>query len=251
MELYQILQTQGSAEVSDMADHFQVSTMTIRRDFAKFERQGLVTTNYGGAHLNKGSGIEPSFSLKQGQMADAKQHIAKAAAELINDGDSIILDCGTTTLEILKYLYKKRLTIITNSWPAVGYLHGNSRVKLILAPGEYDELSAGVVSSMTAEFYQKFHADIVFVSTQGFSPEHGATVPDTTDASVKQSLLQSGDKKVLLADSSKIGKKYLARHASANQFDVIITDNAVTEENLNLLQKHCKQVITVEFDANK
>jgi DeoR/GlpR family transcriptional regulator of sugar metabolism len=245
IELYQLLQTNGSVEVSDMANYFQVSTMTIRRDLAGFERQGLVTTSYGEAYLNKGAGIEPGFYLKQGQMADAKQQIARAAAEIIHDGNSIILDCGTSTMAILKYIQKKRITVITNSWYAIGYLHGNSRVKLILAPGEYDELSAGVVSGITCEFYQGVHADIVFVSTQGFDPRHGATVPAVTDAGVKKALLQSGEKKVLLVDSSKMGKKYLARHARPEEFDIIITDNGTAPEQSENLKKFCKQVIVV------
>jgi DeoR/GlpR family transcriptional regulator of sugar metabolism len=246
MELYQLLQTNESVEVSDAANRFQVSTMTIRRDLAGFERQGLVTTTYGGAYLNKGVGIEPSFALKQGHMADAKQQIARAAAEIIHDGASIILDCGTSTMAILNYIQKKRITVITNSWSAIGYLHGNSRVKLILAPGEYDELSAGVVSSITGEFYHNYHADIVFVSTQGFDPKHGATVPAAIDADVKRALLQSGEKKVLLADSSKIGKKYLARHAKPEDFDIIITDSGTDPEQSESLKKCCKQLIIVK-----
>lgn len=242
MEIFEILQENGNAEVSDLSERFGVTTMTIRRDLALFERQGLINTNYGGAILRQGAGIEPSFALKQGQRTETKQRIAKRAAEYINDGDSIILDCGTSTLEVLKYIEKKKITVITNSWPAVNYLHGNSRVNLYLAPGKYEELSAGVISPMTIEFYQKFHADIVFVSTQGFSPEYGATVPDPADASVKEALLQSGEKKLLLVDSSKIGKKFLARHAYPSQFDSIITDDAISQAVLQSLKENCKSV---------
>lgn len=242
MAIFEFLMENGSAEVNDLSERFGVTTMTIRRDLSLFERQGLITTNYGGAILKQGAGIEPSFALKQGQMAEVKQRIAKRAAEYINDGDSIILDCGTTTLEVLKYIDKKKITVITNSWPAVNYLHGNSRVNLYLAPGKYEEISAGVISPMTIEFYQKFHADIVFVSTQGFSPEYGATVPDPADASVKEALLQSGKKKLLLVDSSKIGKKFLSKHAYPAQFDSIIIDSALSEDVLQSLKEHCKTV---------
>ena len=244
IELFNILQTDGSVEVSAMAARFNVSTMTIRRDLSSLERQHLITTNYGGAYLNRGSSIEPSFSLKQGQMDEQKQLIARAAANMIQDGDAVILDCGTTTIAVLKYIKKKNITIITNSWPAIGYLQGNPMVKLILAPGEYSDVSAGVISSTTIEFFMNLHADIAFVSTQGFDPLFGATVPDLTDANVKQSLTNSADRKVLLMDSSKVGIKCFARHAAPRDFDVIITDTSISDEQLQLMRANCRQVIT-------
>jgi len=245
IELFNILQAEGSVEVSNMAVYFNVSPVTIRRDLTMLAHQQLVTTTYGGAYLNKGSSIEPSFALKQGQMAEQKQFIAQAAADMIRDGDTVVLDCGTTTIAILKYIQKKQITIITNSWPAIGYLQGNPKVKLILAPGEYSELSAGTVSSVTISFFAGIRADIVFSSTQGFDPIYGASVPDLTDASVKQALINSGDKKILLVDSSKIGRKYFARYANPGDFDCIITDKMASDENLRTMREHCRQIISV------
>ena len=224
MELFALLQAEGNVSVQDLTERFGVTAMTIRRDFALFEKQGLISTNYGGATLKQGAGIEPSFSLKRGQMTEAKQRIAQEAASYIQNGDTVLLDCGSTTLEILHYLERKKITLITNSWPAVSALHGNPHVELYLAPGKYDEVSAGVMGAMTIEFFQRFHADIVFMSTQGFCPDHGATVPDLTDASVKEALLKQGKRKVLLADSSKIGQQFLARWATGDAFDAIVTD---------------------------
>ncbi|MGI6527995.1 MAG: DeoR/GlpR family DNA-binding transcription regulator [Caldicoprobacterales bacterium] len=246
MEIYALLQKQTTAEVNDLAERFGVSTMTIRRDLALFEKQGLVVTNYGGAYLNKGAGIEPAFAVKQGQMKQAKQSIARKAAELVKDGDSIVLDCGTTPLQIVNYILQKRITIITNSWPVVNHIHGSSKAKLILAPGEYNEVSAGVISSMTMEFYRNFHADIVFISTQGFSAEQGGTVPDPADADVKRSILNSGKRKVLVADHTKLGKVFLAKHAEPHDFDVIITDDQADEKYIRKLKKVCGQVMIAE-----
>ena len=211
MELFRILQNQITVEVNDLSERLGVSTMTIRRDLALFEKQGLVVTNYGGAYLNNGAGIEPSFALKQGQMADLKQSIAREAAELIGDGNSIVLDCGTTPLHIMKYIQKKKITIITNSWPVVHYVQGNPKIKLILAPGEYNDITAGVISEMTIDFYRRFYADIVFISTQGFSLEHGATVPHIVDAYVKEAILKSAKKKSAVSGSFKNRKKIFSK----------------------------------------
>jgi DeoR family fructose operon transcriptional repressor len=244
MELFRILQNQITVEVNDLSERLGVSTMTIRRDLALFEKQGLVVTNYGGAYLlNNGAGIEPSFALKQGQMTEIKQFIAREAAELIGDGDTVVLDCGTTPLHILKFIQKKKITIITNSWPVVNFVQGNPKIKLILAPGEYNDITAGVISEMTIDFYRKFYADIVFISTQGFSLEHGATVPDMVDAYVKEAILKSAKKKVLMVDHSKIEKNYLVKHAETSDFDVIITDDQVEPGYIDKLRGICGEVI--------
>ena len=245
IEIYQLLEELRSVEVNNLAERFNVSTMTIRRDLQLFESQGLVTTNYGGAILNRGAGIEPAFALKQGIMTIAKHKIAQAAASLINDGDTIVVDCGTSTAEVFKCLNNSNITIVTGAWSAVGYLHGNRKIKLILAPGEYDELSAGVVSTMTADFYRNFHADFVFISTQGLSPVYGATVPSPRDAMVKRALLKAGKKTVLLADSSKIGKRFFSRHAKTEEFGIIITDDGIHKKHAHEIKKRCKRLIVV------
>jgi DeoR/GlpR family transcriptional regulator of sugar metabolism len=250
MEIYQLLQQQESVEVSVLAEQFKVSAMTVRRDLELFQKQGLVTTSYGGAYLNRSAGIQPSFTLKQGHMADAKEQIAKTAAALIKDGDSIIIDCGTSTVAILKFIHKKKVTVITGAWSAVGYLHGNPKITLILTPGEYDELSAGTVSATTAEFVRNFHADLAFISTQGLDSDYGATVPTAVDAMVKRTLLEAGEKKVLLVDSSKIGRRYFARHAKTEEFNIIITDKAVSEEQAEEIRKHCGELVITGPEEN-
>ena len=242
MELFALLQAEGSVSVNTLAERFGVTAMTIRRDFALFERQGLITTSYGGATLKQGAGVEPSFSLKRGQMRDAKRRIAQQAASYIQSGDTVLLDCGSTTLEILHYLGRKKISLITGSWPAISALHGNPHVALYLAPGKYDELSAGVMGAMTIEFFRRFHADIVFMGTQGFCPDHGATVPDPTDASVKEALLQQGERKVLLADSSKLGQSFLSRYALPNQFDTIITNQDGAQDAVQSLGQQCSAI---------
>ncbi len=251
MELFKILQEQVTVEINDLSQRLGVSSMTIRRDLALFEKQGLVVTNYGGAYLNKGAGIEPSFALKQGQMAESKQYMAREAAKLVKDGDSVVLDCGTTPLQIVKHLLKKRITVITNSWPVINYIQGNSKIKLVLAPGEYSEISAGVISSMTIDFFKNFCADVVFISTQGFSIEHGATVPDVEDSDVKRSILNSAKKRVLVADHTKFEKTYLAKHADVTDFDVIITDEQTDPQYISKLKKVCSQVIIADREGNE
>ncbi len=237
IELFAILQANQTVEVQALADKFGVSTMTIRRDLKGFEKQGLVTTSYGGAYLNQGSAVEPSFYVKSSQRISAKESIGKAAAEMVCDGDTIILDCGTTTLQIVKYLRGKRLTIITNSWPVVNFLGNNPKIQIVLAPGIYNDVSAGSFGSMTERFFSQYCADKVFIGTHGIDLERGVTVPQIEDAETKKALLHAGREAYLLADSSKFGISCLAVHGKLEEFSGIITDSGLNEDFHSRLEK--------------
>ncbi len=100
--------------------------MTIRRDLQMFERQGLLQMNYGEAYLVKQHVHEPSFAVKSEQNMMQKQNIGYQAAQFVEDGDTIILDCGTTPLQMLAFLGNKRVTVITNSWLSVHFAVGNA-----------------------------------------------------------------------------------------------------------------------------
>lgn len=243
MEIFNILAETKTVDVNDLVKRFDVSAMTIRRDLALFEKQGLLTTNYGGAYLNQGAAIEPSFSLKAGHMMEKKKIIGRAAADLVKSGDSIIIDCGTTTLQLLPFIQDKNITVITNSWLVLNYLRANRKIKLLLAPGEYNDLSAGVISSLTVDFYNKFNADTVFMSTQGFDIEKGVTVPDTEDAMVKNSLMNAAKNHVLLVGSEKFGKIFLSKYAEVYHFDYIITDSEVDKAYIEKIKEYGIKII--------
>ena len=245
-EIFRLLQENQTVEVIELAARFDVTPMTIRRDLAVFEKQGLITTNYGGAYLNKGTSIEPSFSMKSTQCIDKKQMIGYEAARMIRDGDVIIIDCGTTTLQLAKYLKGKKLTVITNSWPVVSFLGGLPKIKLLLAPGEYDDISAGTFGISTAKFIENFHADKVFIGTHGCSLEQGASVPEIYDAEMKRALLAAGKEKVLMVDHTKFGVKCLAKHADLSDFDCIITDDGIDPETQEVIRANCQKLIVAQ-----
>lgn len=224
MKIFELLQLQSNVEVNDLAKRFDVSTMTIRRDLSLFEEKGLVTTSYGGAYLNQGAAIEPSFMLKTTQMKEGKASIAKQAATYINEGDSIIIDSGTSTYELVKYIAHKNITVITNSLPVINYLKDYDQITLIMAPGKYNDTSAGALSSLTVEFYQHLQADKAFISTQGIHPTFGTSVPDLIDNNVKKAILNAAKERILLVDHTKFNEKFLASFAKVNEFDLIITD---------------------------
>lgn len=242
MQIFDLLKKNEVVELNELAKRFQVSTMTIRRDLQMFERQGVLHMNYGEAYLNKQSVHEPSFAVKSERNIVQKQNIGYRAAQFVEDGDTIVLDCGTTPLQMLSFLGNKKVTVITNSWPCAHYAGGNSRIKLIFAPGEYYEVSAGMTGTLTTEFFEHLHADKVFMGAHGFSIENGATEPDI-EFNSKKAVLASGKERFLLVDSTKFDKTYLMKYAELREFDHIITDEYFDAGKRIELETVCNDVI--------
>ncbi len=249
MSIYAILQQDKKVVVNELAEKFGVTKMTIRRDLSFFEKQGIVKTTYGGAYLTSGASVEPSFQLKSVQMVDDKHLIGRKAAELVEDGDTIIIDCGTTLLALAQSIFDKKIMVITNSVPVVNLLKGRKNIKLIVAPGEYEDDTQGMISFSTAEFFSTIHADKVFISTQGINSHGELTVPKMTDAHVKRALLRAGRQKILLADKSKFDQTFLAGHARLDDFDVVISQDGLPTDILSLLTAQKTELLLVDTTA--
>ncbi len=246
MSIYNLLLEQKSVSVQELSRQFSVSTMTIRRDLASFERQGIVTTSYGGARLNEGTAVEPGFALMSGRLPETKQEIAVAAASLVQDGDSVIIDCGTTTMQMAKHLMAKNLTVITNSLVIGNLLRSNPSVKLIMAPGVYSEKSYGMTGSMTIEFFGRFNADKVFLGTQGADPVRGLTVADEGDADLKKAMLFAAAYRVLAVDHSKLGQSFFARFAAMKELSCLVTDQKADASMLGAIREAGVRTIVAE-----
>lgn len=246
MSIYAILQQNKKVVVNELAEKFGVTKMTIRRDLSFFEKQGIVKTTYGGAYLTSGASVEPSFQLKSGQMVDDKHLIGQKAAELVDDGDTIVIDCGTTLLAFAQFLFDKKIMVITNSVPVINLLKGRKNIKLMVAPGEYEDDTQGMISFSTADFFSNLHADKVFLSTQGINDQGELTVPKITDAHVKQALARAGRQKILLADKSKFGQTFLAGHARLADFDILISQAGLPDDTLAQLNAHNVQLLLAD-----
>jgi DeoR/GlpR family transcriptional regulator of sugar metabolism len=163
------------------------------------------------------------------------------AAELIIDGDSIALDVGTTTLEIAQALQgKHNLTIITASLPIANEIVSNlsltSEVRLILTGGILRSGELSMIGNIAAQTYAEFHVDKAFIGIGGLSLENGITEYNLEDAIVKKPLIQNARQRIVVADSSKIGRTTFASVAPLSMVDTIITDSQISEESKRALQ---------------
>ncbi len=231
-EIFEKIKKEQTVEVKQLSEQYSVSLMTIRRDLDKLEEQGLLTKTYGGAILNDSISIEPSFEIKEGQSLVAKKQIAFAASEIVNDADSIYLDCGTTCLELFSRIHYKKITIFTNFWKILQHVNRNTKAKIILCPGTYNPITQAALSEITIDFFKSYSIDKAFISALGIDTEFGASIPSLSDALVKKEILDHSNTKILLADHTKFNKKYMSKICSLNQFQTIITDSDISDDTL-------------------
>ena len=229
-EIYEKLKKDKTVQVSELAKVYSVSLMTIRRDLDSLENQGLATKSNGGATLNESSSTEPSFEIKEGMSQSDKKEIAIYASTLIQDGDSIYLDCGTTCLELFKRIHHKKITIFTNFWKILQYLNRNTKAKIIMAPGVYNPVTQAALSESTIQFFQNYYIDKAFISVLGLDLDYGVSIPSMSDALVKKAILDSSNKKICMVDHTKFHKKYMSKIANIDDFDMIITDDKLESD---------------------
>lgn len=218
-----LLETQGEKSVEELARHFGVSQVTIRNDLASLEARGLVQRTYGGAVPARKALFNPSFEEKWRHRLEAKQAIAQRALGLIQEGDTLILDAGSTTLALARLLKHRfhKLFILTNSIPVAMELQGSGLEVLVLGGGMRHH-SLALIGPATVRTLAWYQADKAFMGATGVD-ERGYSTPNPLEAETKRAMLEAAGRAYVLADSSKLGRPTLARFAALEEA-VLITD---------------------------
>ncbi|HEY5879283.1 MAG TPA: DeoR/GlpR family DNA-binding transcription regulator [Nakamurella sp.] len=218
----------GRVDVNMLADLFDVTPETIRRDLNELERRGLVRRVHGGAIPMERFGLELPVAQRAGHNAEQKERIAKAALEQLPDGGSIIIDAGTTTARFAEMLPADRqFTVVTHALPIAAMLAERPNVTLLLVGGQVRQGTLAAVGSWAQTGYRGVLADVAFAGTNGITLDRGLTTPDLAEAAVKQSLIASARRTVVLADHSKVGRDEFAHVADLSEVDTLITDSEV------------------------
>ncbi len=216
----------GILGVSHLSRLLDVSEMTIRRDLDALAAAGLVQRIHGGAmHVNSALLYERSFAERGREARPAKVAIGRAAARLVHEGQVVILDAGTTTLEIARHLTARHITAVTNALPVASELSAHPEVSAILLGGEVKGPELCTVGPMVTDSLTRMSADLLFLSTAGFSPERGLTEPDLREAEVKRAMMKAAKRVLLVADSSKFGAIYFAQTAPITAVHAVVTDD--------------------------
>lgn len=238
--ILELLNKNHAVTTAELRDRFDVSEMTIRRDLQVLEKEGLLRRTHGGAVSILGRSYEPLLRIRSTENTAAKAAIGRRAAEMVHDGDSVALDVGTTTLEIARSLHDKHnLTVVTASLPiaveiATSHLIESS-IRLILTGGIVRAGELSMIGEIARQSYNKLHVDIAFIGVGGISLEDGLTEYNLEDTQIKQALLETAQKKVVVADSSKFGRTTFATIAPLSAIDAIVTDAGISDKILAAL----------------
>lgn len=227
-EILQLIRIGNPVTVSSLSQRFGVSESTVRRDLQELEDNGLVQRTHGGA-ISVQTGFEMSFQEKEVCFLAEKQQIASLAAGLVNDGETVLLDSGTTTLEIARLLRTRKITVATNSMDIAQVFAEEAAVETVLLGGTLRKNTRALVGYLTNDALRKMYFDKVFLATNGIDPEFGITTPNLTEAETKRYMLRAGSQKILVADSSKIRRRSLSRICGLEDIELLITDDGLTD----------------------
>lgn len=217
--------------VSELAKQFEVSEETIRRDLDKLEKEGYVVKTYGGAVISEGAAIELPYVVRKKANVEAKQKIAELAAELIMDGDTLILDASSTALFIAqKIKAKKDITLLTNSLEVLMELSDVTGWKILSTGGSLKERSCALIGSQAEECFERFHVDKAFISCKGVEAEHGFSDSSDAHAAVKRKMIAAASQVFFAVDSSKFGKLSFASISGFSGIDAVITERCPSDE---------------------
>lgn len=238
------LESKGQVNVTDLSEQFEVSEVTIRNDFLQLEKKNMLIRARGGAIKVSRVGMDFELSKKQKIHFAQKQKIGKRAAKLIQDGDTIIIDSGTTTQEIIKNMSSgKNLTIITNALNIANSLVSNDNVQVIMIGGFLRKGSLSVVGSPAETQIKNYLCDKLFLGVDGLSFDFGISTPNIEEAHFNQLSIQISRQIIVLADSSKVNKRSLAVICPLSKIDILITDEGLLPEYKSKLEQLGIEVI--------
>lgn len=245
VKILNLIREDGHAKVQDLSKIFKVTDVTIRNDLEVLDEMGYIQREHGGAFLKDiGSFVKTGQVFNQTHIAE-KREIAQKALTLIEEGDRIILDSGSTTTEIAKLLanFQYHLTVITNALNIALILGENHRIELIVTGGEFKAPTLSLTGQMAADSLKDIYANKLFLATAGISTRMHLTYPSLSDLVVKSTMIKSSDETYLVADSSKFGISSFASLGPISLVKTIITDKNITTENINRIKEKNVEII--------
>ncbi|MBQ0035438.1 MAG: DeoR/GlpR transcriptional regulator [Firmicutes bacterium] len=229
-KILDLLNENKKISVKELSKILDTSVVTIRSDVKKLQNNDLLVKTHGGVMVNsyKIDDVIPS-NIKFQKHRSEKKKIANLTARFINDGDAIIIDSGSTTLELARKITQNELTVFTNDLQVALEISTKKNVKLIVTGGSLIPGVYTMTSPESVETYKQIHVQKLFISCDALDLEFGISNRDKREVDIKRAMLKSADEKYLLVDSSKLNQKVLVKIAELKEFDYLITDKIPTE----------------------
>ena len=241
-----LLREQGSVQIPSLAELFQVSTQTLRKDLNFLDDKGVCTRSSGGAILKRGalSPTEQAIEVKRALYADEKMRIGKSAAALIESDDSVLLDSGTTTLQVARHIDPEAsLVVVTNDVGIMNELVTRERVQLVLLGGTLRRKNLSFYGTQTERTLQDMHVDKLFLAADGFDIEKGITTHFEPEALLNRMMCQAASEIIVVADSSKFGRICLHKILEPMGIAELVTDAGIPDSAREALTRIGVEVI--------
>lgn len=247
MKILEWLQEEGSARVRDLSAAFAVSEATIRQDLERLDADGYITREHGGAYLRSVPQQVQSMSLQHVQNMDKKRRIGLAAAALVGDHETIIIDSGSTTTQFAESLKSRHdLNIITNALNIALILGAMPTNTVHMPAGQFKAPTLSLSGEKSADFFVGIYAEKLFLATAGISFEAGLTYPAIGDIYVKRAMVKAASHVYLLADSTKIGRVSFSALGGVEIVQTLITDDGISDADRAEFERRGVKVVIAE-----
>lgn len=225
-QVLDLLMEDDNPSVTTMSERLQVSPVTIRSSLNGLAEKGVIVRTWGGA----APAFHPDILERQRQRTEAKSRIAKHAATLISEGQTVMVEAGTTTALVGKFLFGKRdVQIVTNSALLIPYARANPSLWLTVVGGTFRPATESFVGPIALQQLERFHVDLAIVGTDGFSVAGGTSTHLVEGAEIVKKMSAQADQTILLADSSKYGRRGFVHVLPLTDFDTVLTDDELSD----------------------
>jgi DeoR family transcriptional regulator, fructose operon transcriptional repressor len=238
--ILEVIESKGFVTLQDLVDEVGASESTVRRDLEHLDRIGQIRRTRGGAAY-VGESLT-GFEDRKARATQEKQQIGRAAAELIESGETILLDGGTTTLEVARNLAGKSLQVVTNSLPTVNLLVGAANIELVYLGGYVYPKTGVALGQLTVEALKTIHARRLVMSVGGIT-ERGLFNSNSLLVETERQMMQAADEVIVVADSGKLGHSELAHLCPLGDVDRIVVDSGITDEWKQIVTDHGIELI--------
>lgn len=234
--------------VTDLAEHLAVSAVTMRAYLKSLSEKGYLYRVRGGAVPT----LHPEIIEREQSRQTEKHAIARMAARMVQDGDTIMIEAGTTTAMIARFLLGKRdISVVTNNAFALGHCRGNPGLRVQVVGGEYRPATESIVGPVALEHIKRFRVRIAFVGTDGFSAAHGLSTHLVEGAEVVKAMAAQADQVVVLADSSKFNKSGFVKVLPLEEVTTIIVDSDLSPEDARAIEELGPQVLRAGTESEE
>jgi len=241
LKIIDLLNQNKKVTVTELVHLFNVSSATIRSDLRELDDKGQIIRTHGGAIIESGAGFEPDTEQKRDSNLAAKQQIARIAIELIHDGDTVIFDTGTTTLELAKLLSQgHRVTTVTNDFEIARVLEDMNSISILMLGGEVRKKFHCTVGTAGINLLAQLSVDKAFMGTNSLSISKGASTPNLQQAEIKKAMIASAKKVILLCSNRKLGKDSFAHFLSLDQIDTLVMEQIDDNEKFEFEERGIK-----------